>query len=346
MSAGIRRILILAGLALLAGCASVSDPGEDSISAEQLQWPPAPQAARIKYLYSISSPADVEKKRGWLGRIWEFVKGKKPDDISRPLGIHADSDGRLYVVDTQYRAVHVFDTKRSRYYRFPEKPIENFVYPVGVTADDHGNVYVADSFSHVVHVFSDYGTKYLKAIGEEQLLRPTGVALRDDTHELLVVDTLASRVVVFDTHDYSIRRVVGSDGVHADALHYPTSIFSAADGSVYVTDTLNFRVQIMSPDFQFVSNYGEVGDGPGYFSRPKGVAVDSDSHIYVVDALFDNIQIFDPGGSLLLTIGSSGHKPGEFWLPNEIFIDDNDRIFVSDPYNSRVQVFQYMGGVE
>ena len=85
-----------------------------------------------------------------------------------------------------------------------------------------------------------------------------------------------------------------------------------------------------------------MGDAPGTFSRPKGVASDSDGNIYVVDALFDNIQMFDKEGHLLMAFGNHGKEYGEFWLPTGIYIDKNDFIYVSDSSNRRVQVFKYL----
>ena len=55
------------------------------------------------------------------------------------------------------------------------------------------------------------------------------------------------------------------------------------DGNVYVTDTMNNRVEIFDADGKFISTFGKNGDGPGYFARPKGIAVDSDGHIWVAD---------------------------------------------------------------
>lgn len=344
MKTPVRILLISVAAFSLFGCASTSpiENRDALLTGQTLQWPPAPLPARIKYLRAVSAPADVGVGVSWLSRVWRYFKGSEPSRIAKPQGVHVDSDGRLYVVDTHHRAVHVFASETSQYYRFPDKPIDNFVYPVGVTTDDQGLVYISDSSSHVVHVFSDYGKKYKQAIGEQLLARPTGLGLRKTSNELLVVDTIASEIVVFDMSDYSLRRRIGSDGQDADSLHYPTSMFVSNDDSVYVTDSLNFRIQILNADLDFVNRFGEAGDGPGYFSRPKGVALDSDGHVYVVDALFDNVQIFDVSGNLLLTFGSSGHQPGEFWLPNEIYIDEDDRVYVSDSYNSRVQIFQYL----
>jgi len=85
-----------------------------------------------------------------------------------------------------------------------------------------------------------------------------------------------------------------------------------------------------------------VGDRPGSFANPKGIALDSDGHIYVTDAAFCNVQIFDSQGNVLLFVGQLGPRPGYFHLPAGIAIDENDRIYVADQLNSRIQVFQYL----
>ena len=103
-------------------------------------------------------------------------------------------------------------------------------------------------------------------------------------------------------------------------------------------------MQEFTPDGKFLRGFGSIGNSPGHFSRPKGVAVDSDGNIYVVDALFDNVQIFDRESRLLMAFGRPGNGYGEFWLPTGIFIDQNDRIYVSYSYNKRVQIFQYLKG--
>ena len=91
-----------------------------------------------------------------------------------------------------------------------------------------------------------------------------------------------------------------------------------------------------------MSSFGSEGDGPGTFSRPKGLAVDSDSNIYVVDNLFDNIQVFDTFGKLLLVIGNSGQKSGQFWSPAGIDIV-GDTVYIADTFNDRIQILCYVG---
>jgi DNA-binding beta-propeller fold protein YncE len=340
----VAMIALTTALLCLQGCESagpLEHADSDGAAAPELQWPSAPDPARITYLAAVTVPRDAGIRQSWLNRIWRYIRGGHQSGITRPLGVHVDADGRLYVVDSYIQSVHVFVPENSKYYRFPGKPIEGFVNPVGITTDLQGRVYVSDSVAKVVHVFADHGETYAGALGATVLERPTGLAYRRSTNEILVVDTLASEIVAFDADDLTLRRRVGRNGTEADALHYPTSISASPDGRVFVTDALNFRIQILDENLRFVGSIGAVGDGPGYFSRPKGVGVDAEGHIYVVDALFDNVQIFDADGNLLLVFGSSGQQPGQFWLPSEIYIDSSDRIYVSDTHNSRVQIFQY-----
>ena len=330
-------------LFMLVGCAQ--QPQVFAPPAVDLVWPPAPETPRIRFLYELSEPDDVNIRSGWLRRLVGAIRGRQETRVSKPYGLTSDAEGRLYVVDNSYQAVHVFDSQNNNYHRFPEKRPEDFINPVCVALGDAGRIFVSDSVAGKVHVFAGLGRQYLGSIGAGLLQRPTGLAINRQTDDLLVLDTVASTLVVYDEGNLNLKRVVGNPGdLPGDELlfHAPTNIAVAADGQVYVSDSLNFRVQILNSELELIGGFGAAGDGPGSFSRPKGLATDSDGHVYVIDALFDNVQIFDEWGSLLLVFGGPGNTPGKFWLPNAIHIDSNDRIYVSDAYNKRVQVFQYL----
>jgi DNA-binding beta-propeller fold protein YncE len=332
---------MLVTIALLSGCAEL--PATDATTdAPTLVWPSSPATQKIKFLRAFSSPDDFENRPGWFKRMLDAIKGSPKRPLVNPTGVHRDREGRLYVVDAFYNAVHVFDPVRRDYYWFPKRPMESFMKPVGIAVGEEGRVYISDSQAKVVHIFEQHGKQYLKSIGADELQRPTGLTINKQTNELLVVDTLASQIVVFDADSLLIKRTIGHAGYDSSALHYPTNIHASNEGSVYVTDSLNFRVQVLSPELRFSRHFGSAGDTPGHFSRPKGIAVDSDGNIYVVDALFDNVQIFNGQGQLLLAFGSPGHESGQFWLPSGIFIDEQDQIYIADSYNRRVQVFQYL----
>ena len=334
-------VLTLFFVALYSGCVQQVVDVENTVGKD-LVWPSYPEVKRVRYLYSISSPEDIDIRPGFFKRIVLFFKGEKQRDIVRPFGISKDAEGRLYVVDKFYQRVHVFDKKNASHYLFPETEIETFNNPIDIAVGLNGQIYVSDSESNRVHVFSDAGKRYIKSIGMGELKRPTGLTVDTKTNRLLVTDTLASSLVVFDEKDLKVMSVVGGESEGKEGFHYPTNVALGDDGRTYVTDALNFRIQVLNHEFKFMQSFGSAGDSPGHFSRPKGIALDSEGNVYVVDALFGNVQIFDPSGKLLLSFGKPGNGPGEFWLPNSIFIDGDDRIYISDAYNSRLQVFQYL----
>ena len=136
--------------------------------------------------------------------------------------------------------------------------------------------------------------------------------------------------------------VLGQRGAGPGEFNFPTYLWWGNDARLYVSDALNFRIQMFDGDGRVVGQFGRLGDGSGDAARQKGVATDSLGHVYVVDSLFHAFQIFDAKGDFLLGVGNRGGDPGEFWLPTGIFIDQ-DLIYVADSYNSRIQVFQHMG---
>ena len=118
------------------------------------------------------------------------------------------------------------------------------------------------------------------------------------------------------------------------------------EGNLYVTDTLNDRVEMFDADGEFVSTFGKNGDGPADFERPKGIAVDCDGHIWVVDAAQSMVKVFNQQGQLLIYFGGLGNFPGQFMGPWGIAIGPSNEVVVSETFPGRVQVFRYITDAE
>ncbi len=304
-------------------------------------WPKPPEIPRIRLVHAISRPEDMNISEGILSRFFRFVKGVESKSIVSPHGIAVDAQGTLYVVDNFTRLVHVFDENSGVYYTFPGNEA-SLVSPIGIAVDNNDTIYVSDSKEAVIKIFRNGGKKYIGEMGRGLLARPTGLAFNPGTEELLVADTQSSEIIRYDTRNHRLKGIIGKEGNTHGYLYKPTNLVISGDGDIVVSDSLNFRIQILSPNGKYINSFGSAGDGPGYFARPRGVAVDSDGNIYVVDALFDNVQIFNKQGSLLMAFGSPGNGFGEFWLPSGIHIDAKDRIYIADSYNHRVQIFKYL----
>jgi len=125
------------------------------------------------------------------------------------------------------------------------------------------------------------------------------------------VDTEKDQVVVFDADTYKVLRTIGTSGrrhtlTDPGNFSQPTNAAVDSEGNLYVTDTLNNRVEIFDPEGNFISEFGKAGDGPGHFARPKGIALDRDDHIWVVDEVQSRVQVFDREGRLLIYFGEQG----------------------------------------
>ncbi len=326
----------------LGPAACVRQPTKPVADTSDLFWPAPPETKRVEFIRTVSGPGDLNIRPGLFKKMARYIGGVSETGMVSPYGIAVEADGRIYVVDTSLHRVHVFDQRGNRYRVFPSDAaiLES---PVGIAVDNgSGRIFVTDSKLGVVKVFADGGKRWVSDLGGDLFKRPTGIAVNPVTSELLVVDTLLARVFRFDLQGLTPKGSFGGNGGADGDFHYPTHVCIAPDGRLIVSDSLNFRVQVFSPEGRFLFKIGGPGNTPGSFSRPKGVAADSDGNIYVVDALFDNVQVFDESGRLLMDFGGHGTGPGAFALPAGMFIDANDVIYVADTGNHRIQMFQYL----
>jgi len=136
-----------------------------------------------------------------------------------------------------------------------------------------------------------------------------------------------------------------ADGVNIPAgpgtFNEPWGVAIGLDGSVYVTDTWNHRVQKFTAQGKFVTSWGIFGQGetPESFYGPRGLAVDAKGRVYVTDTGNKRIVVFDANGNFITQFGSAGFDPGQFDEPVGIAVDRNGTVYVVDTWNQRVQTF-------
>ena len=337
-------MVLISVLIIAIACTSTEQFARDSQLIHDhmnLVWPPPPQKPKIKFLRSISSSLDLGIRKSWLQKTIDSLFGREEigDSMVRPYGVCVHSE-RIYVTDPGLFMIHIFDLKEKRYFQIESVQKDELISPLGITVDANGEVFVSDSILKRVIVLDRNG-KYARDIGSSELFsRPTGIAIFED--RVYVIDTLAHQVLVFTKKEGNLLFRIGKNGQGNGEFHYPTHIFIGKNRLIYVTDSLNFRIQIFDPDGNFLSSFGKPGNMPGDLSKPKGIAVDSENHVYVADSQFDNVQIFDRNGKLLLVFGSSGSGNGKMSIPAGIFIDEKDYIYVADSFNRRIQIFQYL----
>lgn len=336
---------------LLSACSSVE---KAAVFEGPLMWPQPPAQPRFKYEFVLSAPSDIVKPTE-DAKLRESLTGieavsHKPF-LDKPSAIVV-RNGRVYVADTGTASIAVFDIPRRKVFRFGLREPFKLTKPAGVALDKDMNVFVADASQRKVMAFDSLGL-YIGAVGSpEDLVRPTGVALSPDGERIYVVDRATNEsdqhdVVVYDRKGKKLQ-VIGKRGTGDGEFNIPTQATVGTDGSLYVLDAGNFRVQVFDTDGKFLRKFGSLGKDYGQFARPRGIAVDSEGNVYVTDASFNNFQIFNPKGELLLAIGETGaiSNPGEYGMLNGIAVDETDHVYIVDQVYNKVEVLRRLSDEE
>jgi sugar lactone lactonase YvrE len=339
-------------------------PRKFLLDRTKLVWPSPPNIARIHWVdyfagarVDYSPTAYTKPKATWMDRLAggqsqaeKFNPKTFPFQLIGPYGIAFDSKGLVYVADQRVGAVFIFDPETHDTQMIRNGYEAHFGWINGLAIDDDDRLFVSDGKLHRVLIFN--AKHEVENQITEGLQVPVGLALDTTNRFLYVVDTQQDQVIVYDADSLKLLRRIGTGGKNhfltsPGDFGAPQGVAVDNDGNVYVTDTMNNRVEIFDADGNFISQFGKAGDGPGYFARPKGVALDSDGHIWVADEMQDRLQVFNREGQLLTYIGlGHGELPGQFKALVGVGIDKQNRVFTTEQFPGRLQMFRYVTDAE
>ena len=185
------------------------------------------------------------------------------------------------------------------------------------------------------------------SIGTEigQFDAPRGLAIGPDG-TLYVADSRNHRIQHFSPDGSPL----GSWGTFADvnqgaaplgSFNEPWGVAVADDGSVFVSDTWNHRIQKFAPDGEPIRSWGVFGQSSDIngFYGPRGISISPDGKVYIADTGNNRIVIYDQDGNYISQFGSPGVDEGQFSEPVDVFVDGDGLVYVTDTWNQRVQVF-------
>ncbi|QEC49522.1 hypothetical protein FSW04_19410 [Baekduia soli] len=116
-------------------------------------------------------------------------------------------------------------------------------------------------------------------------------------------------------------------------------------GGVVAADTANNRVQAFDAGGTITAAWGIAGRGPGYVTRPRGVAFGPDGGVAVADSFDQRIALYAPDGtfagqrgqvSATTGFATQGSAAGQFSLPAGVAYDAAGDLWVADTGNDRV----------
>jgi predicted membrane-bound mannosyltransferase/sugar lactone lactonase YvrE len=178
-----------------------------------------------------------------------------------------------------------------------------------------------------------------------QLNSPRGLASAPDG-SIYVTDSRNHRIQHFSSNGEFINGwgtfEDSSQGEPAlGAFNEPWGVAVSKDGSVFVSDTWNHRIQKFTADGKPIKTWGVFGqsaDVNGFYG-PRGLAISPDGNLYIADTGNNRIVVYDQNGNFLSEFGGPGVDAGQFSEPVDVFVHEDGLVYVTDTWNQRVQLF-------
>lgn len=281
-----------------------------------------------------------------------------PADVTlhEAIGVAVDSADRLFVFNRGRPHVIVFDREG----RYLDAWDGNLVRPHGIWIAADDTVWLVDDKGHSVSQYLADGT-FLRNVGPSGTPSETGAVDMDyrrithggppwhmptnvvtsSTGDIYATDGYGNARVHRFNADGELLASWGEPGGERGEFQIPHGIGIDAADRLYVADRENSRIQIYSPDGEWLSEWRDV-------FRPCEAFVADDGLVYVaelglqhglypwmtrlMDAPGGRVSIFDQSGTLLSRWGG-GHdssRPGEFYAAHDICVDSRGDIYVGE----------------
>ncbi len=189
--------------------------------------------------------------------------------------------------------------------------------PAGLAFDNAGNLYVADAGQNVVRKI-DMSTKIITTVAGNGNTNPAN-------------------------------GVFGGDGGAATSaqLLFPTALSFDSSNNLYISDTLNARIRMVSASSGVITTivgngtHAHSGDnGPAVnagLDQPQGIAVDKNNDLYIADSTSNVNSISSPtqvvrkvSNGIITTVAT------QFFNPYDVSVDPGGTVYISDTSQNKI----------
>ena len=305
-----------------------------------------------------------EERRGFAGTELQYMlvdqwerlpPNLHHDDVS---GVSVDSEDRVYILTRREERVIVYSSGGE----FLNAWGDGFFSPMahGLTVSSDGSIYCVDVGHDVVFRFTVDG-RLVQTIGTLDVAsntgydglslktivrsgppfnKPTNLAISPQG-ELYVSDGYGNARVHRFSRSGELIQSWGEPGSGPGQFNLVHGIAVALDGTVYVADRENDRIQLFSPEGDYIAEWDHV-------QRPTNIVFDAEGRVYVSElgrrsgdesmrlgpVLQDQpgrVSVYDPTGKVVARLGGSDRcTPGNFIAPHDIAVDSLGNIYVAE----------------
>jgi hypothetical protein len=292
--------------------------------------------------WTLARPQGLSTDSGQRDRNFLFsIYGFEGDLLRRPSSVDIAPNGEIHVADTGKRRVVVFDERGNYIRTYGEYGADllQLQNPIDVAVAPDGRCYVLDKGEKKIVVYDPTGTPQTALTFEDW---PLSITIAND--RLYV--TMPPGVAVFDL-DFGFVTAYLDFGKDPGKFDKPGGVAVAEDGTIYVADSFNYRVQALK-NGEVLWTYGEplppesaiqFNEESRKFGLPASIALDENGNLYVVDGTNSELVVLSSDGEFQQIMGGVGHDDGTFYYPDGIAYG-NGMIAVADKFNDRVEIFR------
>jgi len=297
----------------------------------------------------LEDPGSVEvllRTRAWEVRKSPVNLGYSPVEgwprlpdgwkLGSVAGVASDAEGRYYVYHRGEAAPPLlcFDREGELLGSWGE---DVHVRAHMAKCDEDDNVWLIDDGGHSLYLYAPegellrtLGTKGVPGEDGSHFNRPTDIAFGRDGGFYISDGYGNKRIARFD-RDLNFLGQWGSEGTGEGQFLLPHALTTDGEGRVCVADRENWRVEIFTPEGEFIEQWTHIG-------KPFGVVYAPDGFFYVCDGENGRVTKLDPQGEVVGFFGEPGEGLGQLSGAHDITVAENGDILVAH-LDGRAQLF-------
>ena len=279
---------------------------------------------------------------------WESVSSAlKDQDMRQALfNIWFERDYTLYaqINDNQFLTLETWlPSEKMRFYIRKDIASQMWQYNTQAAIEQ---IIETDPYENKIVSRQPDGFISMSGSAPGDLNTPRGIDIAPNG-TIYVADSLNHRIQQFSPDGF-LSNVWGNfanvleEDAPGGTFNEPWDVAVAPDGSIFVADTFNHRIQKFDSTGRFIKMWGKFaqGDTPESFWGPRGIAIDEDGNVFVTDTGNKRVVVFDTDLNYKTQFGGGGFEPGQFDEPVGITVNSSGQIIIADTWNRRVQIFE------